>query len=48
MFNVGERVKLNDTSAIVLTCLEDEVLVLFERGFTKWIDKCLLELLQVQ
>lgn len=47
MFDAGEKIQIFDTNAVVLTSLEDEVLLYFEKGYTKWIEKSLIQLMSV-
>ncbi|NLD48761.1 MAG: hypothetical protein GX660_16480 [Clostridiaceae bacterium] len=46
MFYLGKKVKYLDNDVVVLTWLEDEVLVFIEEDYVKWVDKSLIQIVQ--
>ena len=43
MFYLGKKVKYFDNDVVVLTWLDNEVLIFIEEDNVKWVDKSLLE-----
>ena len=46
MFYTGKRVKYFDSDVVVLTWLENEVLIFIEEDYVKWVDSSLIEFIQ--
>lgn len=46
MLYTGKKVKYLDNDVVVLTWLEDEVLVFIEEDYVKWVDKSLIQIVQ--
>jgi hypothetical protein len=40
---LGEKVRYCGNDAVVLVCLEDEVLVFVGKGLTKWVERRFVE-----
>ena len=40
---LGDKVRYCGNDAVVLVCLENEVLVFVRKGITKWVEKRFLE-----
>lgn len=48
MMHIGEIVKFHNNEAVVLVCLESEVLLLIDKGYVKWVDITLLDIPSTQ
>jgi len=46
MLYTGQKVKYFDNEAVILTWLENEVLLFIEEDYVKWVDKCMLDMTQ--
>ncbi|WP_010681258.1 hypothetical protein [Acetivibrio cellulolyticus] len=46
MLYTGQKVKYYDNEAVILTWMDNEVLLFIEKDYVKWVDKSLLELAQ--
>lgn len=46
MFYTGKKVKYFDNDVVVLTWMDNEVLIFIEEDYVKWVDKSLIEVLQ--
>lgn len=46
MLYTGKIVKYYDNEAIILTWLDNEVLLFIEDNYVKWVDKSMLEITQ--
>lgn len=46
MFYTGKKVKYFDNDVVVLTWLENEVLIFIEEDYVKWVDSSLIEFIQ--
>lgn len=46
MLYTGQKVKYFDNEAVILTWLENEVLLFIEKDYVKWVDKCMLDIPQ--
>ncbi|MFZ5986202.1 MAG: hypothetical protein ACOYWZ_03630 [Bacillota bacterium] len=46
MFYTGKKVKYLDNDVLVLTWLDNEVLIFIEDDYVKWVDRELLEVVQ--
>ncbi|OPZ85405.1 MAG: hypothetical protein BWY74_03927 [Firmicutes bacterium ADurb.Bin419] len=46
MLYTGQKVKYFDNEAVILTWLENEVLLFIEEDYVKWVDKCMLDMAQ--
>jgi len=46
MFYIGKKVRYIDNDAVVLTWLDDEVLIFIEENYVKWVDKSLIDIVQ--
>ena len=44
MFRAGDRIKYYGKDAIILSCMEEEVLLFVHKDYVKWVDKSLIEL----
>jgi hypothetical protein len=46
MLYTGKKVKYYNNEAVILTWLENEVLLFIEKDYVKWVDKSMLEIPQ--
>lgn len=43
MFNLGEKIKFFNRDAVVLNCINDEVLLFIDEKTIKWVDQAFVE-----
>lgn len=46
MLYTGQKVKYFNNEAVILNWLENEVLLFIEKDYVKWVDKCMLDIIQ--